>query len=139
MAEYKLTKRDGEVSMKPSFEAICSLLRNGEYTLSIKRKTTPRTLNQNALMWLWLKCLEEQTGQPKEDWRDYYAALFLGREVVVKDRVVRMPGHTSQLNTIQMTDFLKKVQADAATEWGVTLPLPEDRYFAEFVDEYKTR
>ena len=41
-----------------------------------------------------------------------------------------------RLNTVQMTDFLNKVKADAATELGITLPLPEDRYYNE-LDVYK--
>ena len=38
-----------------------------------------------------------------------------------------------------MTDFLNKVQADAAAELGITLPLPEDRYYSEFINEYQNR
>ena len=48
-------------------------------------------------------------------------------------------GSTSKLNTLQMTDFLNKVQADAAVELGIRLPLPADRYYQEFIDEYKDR
>ena len=49
--EATLTKKDGKVQMDKSFEFMCSTLRNGEYTITIKRKTQPRTLNQSALMW----------------------------------------------------------------------------------------
>ena len=48
-------------------------------------------------------------------------------------------GSTSKLNTVQMTDFLNKVQADAAAELGITLPLPADRDYNEFINEYKDR
>jgi hypothetical protein len=48
-------------------------------------------------------------------------------------------GGTSTLNTVQMTDFMNKVQADAATEWGITLPLPADRYYQEFIQHYRYR
>ena len=46
MAELILTKRNGEVSMDKSFEYLCSLLRNGVYTVKIVRKTEPRTISQ---------------------------------------------------------------------------------------------
>ena len=64
--EATLTKKDGKIQMDKSFEFMCSTLRNGEYTVTIKKKTQPRTLNQNALMWKWFQCigacLREYTG-----------------------------------------------------------------------------
>ena len=110
--EAILVKENGTVSMSRSFDFLCSQLRNGRYRLRIERYTEPRTLSQNALMWLWFTCIE--------------------RETVIA-------GGTSKLTTLQMTDFLRKVQADAATELGIMLPLPEDRYYEEFVSEYKHR
>lgn len=139
MAEAILTKRDGEVSMDKSFEYLCSLLRNGVYTVKIVRKTEPRTISQNSLMWMWYKCMEEHTGTPKEDFHDYYKTKFLSREVVVGKRWVWVTGSTTDLNTLQMTNYLEKVKADAATEFGITLPLPADRHYQSFVDEYKIR
>lgn len=125
--------------MDKSFEYLCSLLRNGVYTVKIVRKTEPRTISQNSLMWLWYKCIEEQTGTPKEDVHDYYKAKFLSRPIAVKGQWVKVVGSTTELNTLQMTDFLNKVQADAATELGINLPLPADRHYQAFVDEYKKR
>lgn len=139
MPETTLTKRGGEVTMEQSFDYLCSLLRNGVYTVKIARKTEPRTISQNSLMWLWYKCLEESTGTPKDDWHDYYKAKFLGRVVTVGGRQWRVTGSTKDLNTVQMTDYLNKVQADAAAEFGIMLPLPSDRHYQAFVDEYKKR
>lgn len=137
--EATLTKKDGTVSMDRPFAYLCSLLRNGVYTVKITRKTKARTLPQNALMWMWFQCLADYSGQPKEDWRDYYALKFLGREVTVGRETIRVPGHTSKLDSQRMTEFLNQVQADAATEHGVTLPLPGDRFFSDFADEYLKR
>lgn len=139
MAEAILTKRDGVVSMDKSFDYLCSTLRNGVYTVKIVRKTQPRTIPQNALMWMWYKCLEEATGTPKEDFHDYYKEKFLGRDVVIGNRWVRVAGSTTDLNTLQMTNYLNKIQADVATEFGITLPLPADRHYQAFIDEYKHR
>jgi hypothetical protein len=36
-----------------------------------------------------------------------------------------------------MTVFLNQIQADAASEFGIALPSPEDRYWEEFYNEYK--
>lgn len=137
--DYILTKRDGKVTMEKSFDFLCSLLRDGVYVLSIKRKTEPRTVSQNALMWMWFKCMEDNTGTEKQDWHDYYCAKFMMREADFGRKRFSVVGGTSTLNTVQMTDFMNKVQADAATEWGITLPLPADRYYQEFIQHYRYR
>lgn len=137
--ETTLVKKDGEVSMEKPFDFLCSLLKNGTYTLSIKRKTQRRTQSQNALMWMWFKCMEDSSGTDKQDWHDYYCAKFLTTEKELGGKRFTIIGGTSTLNTVQMSNFMDKVQADAATEWGVTLPLPQDRFYQEFIDYFKDR
>ncbi len=139
MSETTLTKHNGAVTMEKSFDYLCSLLRNGVYTVKIVRKTAPRTISQNSLMWMWFKCMEEATGQLKDDFHDYYKAKFLSRQVAVGGRWVTVVGSTTKLNTLQMTDYLEKIKADAATEFGITLPLPTDRNYQTFVNEYRNR
>lgn len=137
--DANLSKRNGVVTMDKSFDLMCSLLRNGEYTVKIVRKTQPRTISQNSLMWMWYKCMEEATGQRKEDFHDYYKTKFLSRQVVIGGRWVTVFGSTTDLNTLQMTNYLEKVKADAAVEFGIMLPLPDDRNYQAFISEYKIR
>lgn len=134
-----LTKEKGEIRMNKSFDFMCSQLRNGRYRVTIERYTEPRTLNQNALMWLWFTCIEQETGTDKQDVHDYYCNRFLRRTAFINGRELVISGKTSSLNTLQMTDFLNKIKADAAAEFGITLPLPADRYYQEFINEYKNR
>ncbi len=137
--EAILEKVKGEVHMSKSFDFMCSQLRNGRYRVKIERFTEPRTLSQNALMWLWFTCIEQETGTDKNVVHKHYCRKFLSEIAYfqgIEEVVVR---GTSELNTIQMTDFLNKVQADAAAELGITLPLPADRYYNEFINEYKDR
>ncbi len=137
--EANLSKRDGVVTMDKSFDSMCALLRNGEYTVKIVRKTQPRTVSQNSLMWMWYKHMEEQTGQSKEDIHDYYKTMFLSRQIAVGGRWVTVIGSTTDLNTLQMTNYLEKVRADVAAEFGITLPLPEDNIYQDFVSHYRIR
>lgn len=53
--------------------------------------------------------------------------------------IVSVVGSTSKLNTNQMKTFMDKVQADAATELGINLPLPVDQYYKDFINEYLHR
>lgn len=57
-----LVKEKGVVRIDKPFDFMCSQLRNGRYKVTIERYTEPRTISQNALMWLWFTCIEQETG-----------------------------------------------------------------------------
>lgn len=118
-------------------EMLLGLLSNGEYTLEIKKKTKKRTTDQNALMWMWFACIEDETGTDKTDVHDYYCKKFLSRTIYINGREDIVVRGTSKLNTAEMTIFLNKVQADAATEFGIRLPSPDDVYFNAFTNRYE--
>ena len=58
------------------------------------------------------------------------------KTIRIGERLEKVYDTTSKLNTKQMSDFMNKVQADAASELGIQLPIPEDRYFEEFYQQY---
>lgn len=118
-------------------ELLLGLLSNGEYTLEIKKKTRKRTFDQNALMWMWFTCIEDETGTDKQDVHDYYCKKFLRRTINIQGKEETVVRGTSKLNTSEMTIFLNKVQADAATEFGIRLPSPDDTYFNAFTNRYE--
>ena len=132
-----ITKSKAGVNYSRSLDFILSTLRDGEYTLTIERKKSKRTLSQNALMWMWFTCISRETGQPVQDVHDTYCARFLARTAVTpRGDIIRVYGQTSKLSTVEMTQFMNEVQEDAA-EMGIILPLPEDAYYDDFLAEYK--
>jgi hypothetical protein len=137
----KFIKNNGEIQYKEyllnNLENCLRTIPNGDYFLSINKKVKKRTLGQNALMWLWFTCIERETGTGKYDIHDYYCMHFLHRTTVINGEEKIITGGTSKLNTEQFTDFLNKVQADAASEFGIKLPSPEDAYFESFKKEYE--
>lgn len=132
-----ISKIDGVVHMDGHVDDLLSTLRNGEYVLTIKRKAVKRSLSQNALMWLWFSCIEDETEQPKKDIYDHYCKKFLTRPIEWDGRLEFVTGGTSELTTKEFSRFLDEIQADAATELGITLPQPEDRAFEAFFARYK--
>lgn len=132
-----MEKRDGKVWLDTDLDFLFSTLRNGRYIISVKRASDRRTIAQNDLMWSWFSCIEEETGTAKNDVYMYYCKKFLCKVVSVGEHMEKIYQTSSMLNTVQMADFLKKIQADAATELGITLPIPEDRYFEDFYNKFK--
>lgn len=131
-----LTKKDGRVMLDQELPYIFSTLANGTYTITIKRASEKRTISQNDLMWMWLQCISNETGTPKDDIYMYYCKKFLMKTVTIGNRMERIYTTSSKLNTVEMTNFLNQIQADALTELGITLPLPTDRFFECFYQQY---
>jgi len=129
-------KVDGRVTTDKDLGYLFSTLKNGTYTLTIKRASEKRSINQNDLMWMWFTCVERETGTPKNDVYNFYTKKFLQKVVQVGDRLERCVESTSQLNKERFTEFLNKVQADVASELGIQLPIPEDRYFEQFYQTF---
>lgn len=143
MKTTEFSKIKGEIANVSALHAwldkSIKYLQNGLYTIKIVGKSRNRSVAQNRLMWLWFACIEQETGQEAMDVHDYYTLKYLSREIVDlrTGLLVRVGGHTSTLTSEAFTDFLNKVQADAATELGITLPIPEEEGFEEFEETYK--
>lgn len=134
MKQVTIRKEDGQVRIDTNLDYLFSTLRNGVYTLTIKRASEKRTIAQNDLMWMWFACIENETGTAKEDVYNHYCKMLLSKPDPMGEGFIN--DTSSRLNTKQMTDFMKKIQADAASELGITLPVPEDRYFEDFYLQY---
>ena len=136
MKVVRVEKKDGRVSLDTDLDYLFSTLRNGSYNLTLKRVNEKRTVNQNDLMWMWFRCIENDTGTDKNDIYMYYCKKFLCKVIRVGEKVEKVYETSSMLNTAQMTEFMNKIQADAASEFGITLPITEDKYFEAFYQQY---
>ena len=131
-----MRKQDGRLTFDTELAYLFSTLTNGIYTITVKRSSEKRSIPQNDLMWMWLSCIERETGTPKDDIYMYYCKKFLMKTIQVGERQERIYTTSSKLNSEQMTDFLNKIQADALTELGIRLPQPEDRFFEQFYNQF---
>ena len=134
MRTINFIKKNGEVTdFKASLNSLISTLKNGEYSLLIKKKTKQRTISQNKLLWLWLNCIAQELGYTAQDMHDYFCTKYLSKEVYGAIIVVG----TKDLTTLQFKQFLDNIKIFAATELGITLPDPEDLYFQSFLVRYE--
>ena len=131
-----MTKKDGRFTFDQELPYVFSTLANGTYTITVKRQSEKRSIAQNDLMWMWFQCISNETGTPKDEIYMYYCKKFLMRTISIGERMERIYMTSSKLNSEQMTAFLNQIQADAASELGITLPTPQDRYFEQFYQQY---
>lgn len=132
-----MRKQDGRLTFDTELAYLFSTLQNGTYTITVKKVTEKRSIPQNDLMWMWLACIERETGTPKDEVYMYYCKKFLMRTVTIGQKMERIYMTTSKLNTEQMTTFLNQMQADAETELGIRLPTPQDRFWEAFYQDYR--
>ena len=135
--QVTMTKRDGRLTFDTELAYVFSTLQNGTYQITVKKVSEKRSIAQNDLLWMWMKCIENETGTPKDEVYMYYCKKFLWKITVIGDRTEKINLTSSKLNTEQMTRFLNQIQEDAATELGITLPTPQDRFFEAFYADYK--
>lgn len=97
---------------------------NGNYTLSFEKVKKPRSNEQNKLMWVWFTCVARSWSEASgslftaQNVHDFYCTKFLPVTLPNGETVTN---GTSKLTSEQFTEFLNKVQSDAATEYGITL------------------
>ncbi len=95
--------------------------------LIVTQDEKKRTLEQNRFFHgPVLDAITEQAWwegrqYPKEFWKEYFRRRYLLKtEHTTPDgEVIQIYYSTAELNVGQMTEFLAKVQAEAASEWGV--------------------
>ena len=48
------------------------------YDVTVVRHRERRSVDQNRLLWLWIQCISDETGQDKDDLHEYFKQKFLG-------------------------------------------------------------
>lgn len=106
------------------------------YTVETLEKKAGRSISQNSLMWLWLTCIEFETGNDRNELHDIFKKKWLIAKVayLYGEEIERYT--TTDLNTTEFKHYLDKIQIFASTELGITLPDPEDKYWQEFYEFY---
>ena len=108
------------------------------YFAEIKQIRHRRTIDQNSLYWLWLKCLQDETGEDKDRLHEYFKARYLGVSTVEVFGVdVQMSASTTKLDTKEMTHYLDRIQQFALADLGIALPNPSDLHWEQFYQKYK--
>ena len=113
----------------------------GDYDVTIEKRKHSRSTSQNALMWMWLTCIADETGADKSEIHDEFRRMFLPAEVVrgLHGEMIERPVSTTKLSSAQFTEYLNKIEVFASAELGIVLPRPDDLVFEAFSEQYKNR
>jgi hypothetical protein len=106
------------------------------YTVEALEKKAGRSISQNSLYWLWLTCIEFETGNNRDELHDIFKHKFiLPTEIeIFGEKIMRWT--TTDKDTLQFKMYLDKIQIFVSMELGIKLPDPEDKYWTEFYNYY---
>lgn len=90
--------------------------------VSIKPYRKDRTANQNSYYWLYLRVIEDETGNASGDLHEFFKRKFLPpRFITVMKETIKIPASTTKLSVEDMSNYMDKIQA----ETGIPMPVPE--------------
>jgi len=95
-------------------------LKKGKVQIEIKKVRAIRSLQQNALYWMWLSIISNDTGFTPDELHTTFRSMFL------TDHSQRLPvvRSTTVLNKIQFGLYLDKIEREAG-KMGIILPVPD--------------
>lgn len=129
MATIEITPEDG-VQVNRDLVQMIESLPEGRYRLVIEPYAEPASVPQRRLMFMWFAHIALLTGSTKREVHDYYCEKFLDD----------FKPSTRGMSNLQLTHFMKQIQADAMVEFNIRLPDPEDKdVYHHFIREYKHR
>ena len=92
----------------------------------VDHRKPPRSLQQNAYLWIVYEYIAAETGNSAEDvhaeMKEKFLPRFFTRDNGVEQELEKS---TARLNTKEMKDYIESVRAFAASELGISVPDPE--------------
>ncbi|OAV76046.1 hypothetical protein Barb7_00280 [Bacteroidales bacterium Barb7] len=138
MKSFPIAKLNGSFSpemdvIKQKVENSLLLLKKGRYVLTITKEKSRRNLNQNALFHKWMTILADKFGYTSmDDCKRDVKRKILGQiefENKFTGQTEMRDFETSNMKTKEMGEFMNKVSIWASSEYGITLPNPDDLRF----------
>jgi len=109
------------------------------FVVEVKLYRKQRTLSQNKLYWMWLSCIEADTGTDRDSLHEFFSKKFLPwKSVACFDDEVLKATSTTVLNTREFSEYMDKIK-EFALKWAIYLPNPGDQGYDELVVQYGNR
>lgn len=103
---------------------------NGDIPLkvTIQNKKEKRSLDQNALYFMWCQIIADETGNDKDDIHEYLKLKFLGTVGIepTNGQVQYIPRSSRNQSVKEMAEYMEKIQTWALTDLNIKLITPDD-------------
>lgn len=100
------------------------------WQVEIKPYRKNRSKAQNRLYWKWLTLIGSELGYQRDEMHAIMADMFLEPITVqAMGKTICVAPSTTKLNTKEFTQYLEQIEIFASSEFGITLPRPDDLYW----------
>ena len=95
----------------------------GEFIVTIEKAKSKRSLNQNSYLFgVVYKVIADHTGNTIDELHEVFKRMFLTpRFIVYKEKEIKVPSSTSDLNKVEFGEYIERIRAEVAT-MGVIIP-----------------
>jgi len=94
------------------------LEKKGAEKVEIKEIKKKRCIEQNALYWVWLKTIADDTGEGIDDLHEVFKIKFLGKEIFGKFESAKS---STNLDISEFAEYMQKVEAFAESFLNIRL------------------
>lgn len=121
------TIKDGKIVMEKPEEWqkwLKSLENAGKLEITVTKYRQKRSEQANRLYFAWLTLLEEETGQDKDDFHDFFKKKLLTRIVDLSGKIEKVVGSTAKMDSLEFYDYMERVQQISMEFFNIILPNP---------------
>lgn len=112
---------------------ITNLDHGKKWDVEIKRKTSGRSLSQNALYWRWMgniaSLVSDHTGYEKDEVHELFKEAFLTPKIITIGCMEVSTYSTKTLTTKEMKEYMDRIDRFCIQNLGISLPIPEEMHF----------
>lgn len=131
----KVAKGNLTLTNRPLFSDVVSCLKDGDYVMEIKEKKKKRSNSQNSYYFgviVTMVCLRfRDLGHDVDlqNTHDFLKANFNYKEIVKPEtgEVLKIPLKTSELSTIEFSEYIERVIRFGAEFLDIQIPYPNEQ------------
>jgi dTDP-4-amino-4,6-dideoxygalactose transaminase len=104
------TKKENKFTAK-QFNDYIKQLKDGKYTIEVKKWQNNRTNNQNNYYWMYLTIISDETGEDRNDLHELFKRKFLPpvyKQIFGKE--YKFPSSTTKLNKQDFSEYIMKIE-----------------------------
>ena len=126
MIEAYATTKNGELIFSSKISSLLRPLEGKELVVTIKRRVSKRSKEQNDYYWAMLRRISSETGQDVNSTHDFCRERFLPKvRIVIGGKEFWTIGHTPDQSKPEFWDYCENIRMFFLTEFGINL---EDQY-----------
>ena len=114
---------------RKGFDKYVSLFRGKDVEILVRRKKSRRSVEQNALWWVYMTILSKDIGYTKDEIHEICKFKFLQKEKVDEKtgEIFKYLGSTAKLSKVEFMDLVAELQQWSVETFGIVLPSPDEQ------------